>query len=112
MKEPAQRYNAKQEWLQCGKRRRLLHPIIIWKYLNKAVIVGIHDEFMINDLHFHFRYIHFDSIHHYFEFEKLRGTAIDQNQFLFDLASEHNFDFWYLDKLMNHSRSKMSKITC
>jgi hypothetical protein len=106
MKEPAQRYNAKREWLQCGKRRGLLRPIIIWKYLNKAVIVRIHDEFMIDDLHFHFRYIHFDSINHYFAFEKLRGTAIDQNQFLFDIASKYYFDFWYLHKLMNRSRSE------
>ena len=109
MKEPSQKYQSKREDLQCGKRRGLLRPIIIWKYLNKAVIVRIHEEFMIDGLHFHFRYIHFDSVHHYLEFEKLRGTAIDRNQFLFDNASKYNFDFWYLHKLMNRTQLEKAK---
>ncbi len=106
IKESAHRYQTERKWINFPRRRGLLRETIIWQYINRAVIVRLHDSFVVDDINFHFRYLCFNSIYEYLEFEKQRGTAIGENQFLIDLSDEYNFDLWFLNKLFNRGESQ------
>ena len=99
VKEPHRRYNSPRNSSYRNRTARICN-IIIWQYINRNVIVRIREEFKVDDINFHFRYMHFDSIYSYLEFEKNRGTAIKENQFLAGISDEYNFDLWFLNKLM------------
>lgn len=104
IKEPARRYQTERKWLQCRRRRGLLRQIIIWQYINRAVIVRLHEPHIVDDVNFCFRYLQFDSIYEYLEFEKMRGTHLGGNSFLRDLSDEYLFDLWFVNKIMNRAK--------
>lgn len=105
IKESSKRYESKRIWLHCTAKSGLLREIVIWQYINRAVIVRLHERFVVDDINFCFKYKYFDTIYDYLEFETQRGTDLRENEFLRDLSDDYMYEFWYLDKLIKCGKS-------